>query len=151
MSNHTYSSMFYHIIWSTKNRKPYIKCEFKSKLYDFIGKIIVTKEWIPLAINGTSDHIHVLFQLFPNYKVSDVVCCIKANSSRFMRDNFISEFLWQGGYSVFTVDKKLLPKIKNYIAKQEQHHAVLTFEDELMLLLKRNRISYGDYFKRKLL
>ena len=149
MSNHTYSSLYFHVIWSTKNREPYIRPEFKSKLYDFMGKYISNKKWIPLAINGTEDHVHILIQLFPSYKISEVISCIKSNSSRFIKENFDKNFAWQGGYSIFTIDIKLLPKIKNYIARQEEHHKSKSFEDEFKLLLIRNKIEHGNYSKLK--
>jgi len=42
--SHTYSSIFFHLVWSTKNREPYIKKEFKEKLYYYIAKVITQKK-----------------------------------------------------------------------------------------------------------
>jgi len=81
MLRHSYSSIYFHLVWSTKNKRPYIKSEFKKDLYSFIGKTIIMKGWHPIAINGIEDHIHILIQLFPNCKILDVIANIKASSS----------------------------------------------------------------------
>jgi len=141
MSNHSYTSMFYHLVWSTKDREFYIKPEFKKSLYSYIGKVISDNGWHLLAIGGISDHIHILLQKNPKDSISETVCRIKANSSRFMRKNFITEFAWQGGYSAFTVDIKSLGRIKNYILNQEKHHSNMTFGDELARILIRYKVG----------
>ena len=31
-------------------------------------------------------------------------------------------FRWQGGYGAFTVSKKFVPRVRDYVLNQEQHH-----------------------------
>ncbi len=121
-NNHVFSKLYYHVIWKTKNMEPYIKFELKNELYNYISKIIINKGWHLLAIGGVEDHIHILVQMEPNSTVSDLVCKIKSNSSKFIRENFLSNFSWQQGYGVFTVDRHSLQKMKKYILNQEEHH-----------------------------
>ena len=135
--NNTYSSLFYHIVWSTKDRVPSIDFEIKEKLFSYISKLILNKELHPVAVGGFVDHVHILIQATPKHSISEIVCYLKSNSSRFMRVKFNPKFTWQGGYSVFTVDVKTTSRVKNYIKRQEQHHTNRSFEKEFSLLLKR--------------
>ena len=117
--------------------------DFKNNLYKYIGKITSLKNWHLLAIGGIANHIHILIQKAPRHTISEVVCRIKSNSSKFMREYFITEFAWQNGYSAFTVDAYSLPRIKKYISNQKQHHSKITFEKEYVLLLEHYKIKYN--------
>ena len=119
MNCHVYSKLVYHIVWSTKNREPHIKREFKEQLYNYISETARRKNWNILAIGGISDHVHMLIQKDPKVAVWEVVCKLKSNSSRFLRENFLKDFSWQEGYSAFTIDRFTVSRIKNYILKQE--------------------------------
>ena len=110
--NNTYSCLFYHIVWSTKNRVPSIRFEFNERLFSYIAKLILNKGLHPIAVGGFVDHIHILVQSIPKYSISDIVCYLKSNSSKFIREKLNPDFAWQSGYSVFTVDVKSLSRIK---------------------------------------
>ena len=51
-------------------------------------------------------------------------------------------FAWQLGYSVFSVSQSKLPDVESYIARQKEHHAKVSMQDELRALLDRHRIEY---------
>ncbi len=140
-SGQVYSSIYYHLVWGTKNRESYILKQFKKKLYSYIGGVISSKGWFLIACGGTCNHIHLLIRKKPTDAIPDVVCCIKTNSSKYMKENFIKDFSWQKGYSVFTVDTQSLSRLKDYISKQESHHRHMPFEEELKLLFKRYNIG----------
>ena len=138
MSSHqTYTKMYYHLVWSTKNRHPFITKENEETLYNYIGRITIEKKWHLLEIGGIYNHVHILLQKSPRYTISEVVRCIKSNSSTFMREKFNPNFAWQAGYSAFTVDKLSLLRLKKYILNQKQHHDAMSFEKEFDLLLER--------------
>jgi putative transposase len=42
-----------------------------------------------------------------------------------------STFKWQGGYGAFTVSKQQVPRIREYILRQKEHHRVQTFDEAL--------------------
>jgi REP element-mobilizing transposase RayT len=60
---HTYSEILLHIIFSTKNRRPTIRPEFRERLHSYMGGILRSSEAIPIAINGPQDHVHILLTL----------------------------------------------------------------------------------------
>ncbi len=140
-SGQVHSAIYYHLVWGTKNKNPYINHEIKKSLYKYIEEIIKRKEWLLLEIGGTCDHIHILIQKTPKGEIPEVVCRIKSNSSRFMCENFVKDFSWQNGYGVFTVDSASLSRLQKYIKNQEVHHKQMSFDKELSLLLKRYNIS----------
>ena len=50
-----------------------------------------------------ADHIHFLFGANPDDKISDLVACIKRESSTFINSKnwFRNKFHWQDGYGAF--------------------------------------------------
>src|SRR5215210_4232855 len=59
----SYTNLLYHIIFSTKDRRPLITCEYEARLYDYIGGTVRGVGGISLELNGTTDHVHVLAKL----------------------------------------------------------------------------------------
>jgi REP element-mobilizing transposase RayT len=84
----SYTNLLYHIVFSTKDRRPIITPEHEVRLYDYIGGIIRRAGGISLELNGTDDHIHLLAKLRPDRAVSDVLRDLKANATGWMHDVF---------------------------------------------------------------
>ena len=53
-----YTKLFYHIIWSTKNREPIITSAIEGKLDSYLAKKALSLGGIVYAINGISDHVY---------------------------------------------------------------------------------------------
>lgn len=140
----SYTNLIYHIVFSTKDRKPLITSEREGRLYEYIGGIIRGLGGILLIINGVDDHVHVLAKLRPDRSVSDVLRDLKANSSGWMHDVFpdARDFSWQNGYGAFTVSESQVGNVTDYIAKQKQHHLNESFEREFVTILEKNGISF---------
>ena len=140
----SYTNLIYHIVFSTRDRKPLISPDRQERLYDYIGGTIRGLGGILLAINGTSDHAHLLAKLRPDKSVSDVLRDLKSNSSGWMHSVFpaASDFSWQNGYGAFTVSASQVESVRRYIANQEQHHSKNSFEDEFVGLLRKNEIEF---------
>ena len=84
----SYTNLLYHIVFSTKDRRPLITSEYELRIYDYIGGTIRSLGGICLELNGTDDHIHLLAKLRPDRAVSDVLRDLKANASGWMHDVF---------------------------------------------------------------
>lgn len=48
----THLSLHYHIIFSTKDRHPFITDDWRSRLHEYLGGLIRAAEGIPEAIGG---------------------------------------------------------------------------------------------------
>jgi REP element-mobilizing transposase RayT len=144
----SYTNLLYHIVFSTKDRRPLITSEYEPRLYDYIGGTIRSLGGICLELNGTEDHIHLLAKLRPDRAVSDVLRDLKANASGWMHDVFpsLKHFSWQRGYGAFTVSQSNVDELRRYIAKQKEHHRKFSFRDEFIEFLKANGMEYDERY-----
>jgi REP element-mobilizing transposase RayT len=94
------------------------------------------------------DHVHLLTSLEKQVALSDALRLIKANSSGWVHDTFphLRGFAWQAGYGGFTVRYSSIPHVKQYIARQAEHHRTRTFEEEFVDFLRRHRIPYDERY-----
>jgi len=144
----SYTNLLYHIVFSTKDRRPLITPECELRLYDYIGGTIRSLGGICLELNGTEDHIHLLTKLRPDRAVSDLLRDLKANASGSMHDMFppLKHFSWQRGYAASTVSQSNVDEVRRYIAKQKEHHRKVSFRDEFVQFLKANGIEYDERY-----
>jgi len=114
----SYTNLLYHIIFSTKDRRPLITDAYQPRLYNYIGGTIRALDGISLELNGTDEHVHLLTKLRPDRSLSDVLRELKANASGWTHDNFpeLSDFSWQRGYGAFTVSQSNVEEGRRYIA-----------------------------------
>jgi REP element-mobilizing transposase RayT len=144
----SYTNLIYHFVFSTKDRRPIITGDVKLRLYDYIGGTIRKQGGISLAINGMSEHVHVLAKLRPDKAVADVLRDLKANASGWMHEVFpdLKDFSWQRGYGAFTVSASQVEKVREYIANQELHHSKRSFRDEFIALLVANQVEFEEKY-----
>ena len=144
----SYTNLIYHIVFSTKDRRPLLTEDHQERLYEYIGGTIRGLGGVSLGINGTQDHVHVLAKLRPDKALSDVLRDLKANASGWMHDVFpeLKDFSWQRGYGAFTVSESNVEKIRDYIARQKEHHQKRSFRDELIEFLKANGVEYDEKY-----
>jgi len=144
----TYTSLLYHIVFSTKDRRPFLNPKLRAELFPYIVGIVSKFGGVTLEIGGVEDHVHMLLRLPADLAVSDALRLIKSNSSKWAgeRRDLIRAFAWQTGYSAFTVSKSQVPSVGKYIRNQERHHQRLTFKQELVSLLIKHEIEYDRRF-----
>jgi REP element-mobilizing transposase RayT len=144
----SFTNLLYHLIFSTKDRRPIITLDYQPRLYDYIGGIIREVGGISLGINGVEDHVHVATKLRPDKAVSDVLRVLKCNATGWMHDVFpaLEDFSWQRGYAAFTVSQSNLDHVRRYIAQQKEHHMKVSFRDEFIQFLKANQIEYDERY-----
>jgi len=131
--SHSLTKIWIHGIFSTKNKFPLIKLNYESKLYSFIKNKLENDLNCKLKIvNGTSDHIHILFLLNSNFSIKQIFHDVKGASSHWINQNdFIkNKFAWQIGYAAYSVSESQLSKVEKYIHSQKKHHQKITFENE---------------------
>jgi REP-associated tyrosine transposase len=99
----THLSLHVHVIFSTKNREPFIADNWCERLHAFLGGATKTAECVPEAIGGTSDHVHLLIGIRATHRLADVIRDIKQASSRWVHQTIgLKCFGWQDGYGAFT-------------------------------------------------
>jgi len=144
----SYTNLLYHIVFSTKDRRPLITTDIEPRLYEYLGGTIRGLGGISLELNGTEDHVHLLTKLRPDCALSAVLRELKANATGWMHQVFpaLEDFSWQRGYGAFTVSQSNVEQVGQYIGKQKQHHARVSFRDEFIQFLKANGIEYDDRY-----
>ena len=144
----SFTNLLYHIIFSTKDRRPIITLDHQTRLYEYIGGVVRGTGGISLGINGMEDHVHLLAKLRPDRALSDVLRELKSNATGWMHDVFprLANFSWQRGYGAFTVSQSNLKQVQNYLARQKEHHRTVSFRDEFIKFLKVNNIKYDERF-----
>jgi putative transposase len=117
---HSYSKIWLHVVFSTKNREPLITLNVEDKIHEHLRTQLIDLGCIPRAINGMPDHIHLLFLLPPSKSVSDVLKQIKGSTSHWINENhmMVEQFAWQTGYGVFSVSESQVDRVVHYIANQ---------------------------------
>lgn len=138
------SKIIIHSVFSTKNHKKFLKDNIRTELYPYLGGALKQKGNLPIEINGTEDHIHLLFVLSKNISVSKLIGNIKSSSSKWIKNKFKEQdyFGWQNGYACFSVSQSSLETVKIYIKNQQKHHEKLTFKEELLKFFEKYKIDY---------
>ena len=94
----THLSLHYHIVFSTKDRRPQIADEWCSRLHEYLGGLIRAADAVPECIGGVADHIHFLVGLKATHTLATFVQDIKQTSSRWIHESIgAKDFMWQQG------------------------------------------------------
>lgn len=139
----TYTSLFHHFVFSTKNRQKWIVEEIENRVWSYIGGIARKHKCTALQVGGLEDHIHALILSPPVYSPSEIAKFLKGESSKWIHEEFsnFQAFGWQDGYAAFSVSKSIVPKVVEYIINQREHHQAKSFEDEYFDLLKLHEVD----------
>lgn len=145
---HTFTNLLTHIIFSTKHRAPQIDQSLKPQLLAYMGGIVREINSAALLVNGTADHVHLLVRLPATVALADALRVIKTNSSRWVHEQgpTHSDFAWQTGYGAFSVSQSAAEAVLRYIANQEEHHRKVSFQQEMIAYLRRNKIAYDERY-----
>lgn len=144
----TFSQLYVQIVFSVKDRKEAIKSEWEGELHKYITGIIQKRGNKLIAINGTSDHIHIFIGMTTESCLSDLVREIKKGSTAFIKSkNFLTgNFYWQEGYGAFSYSHSQIDKVVKYIQNQKEHHKKQTFQEEFKEFLEKFNVSYNEQY-----
>jgi putative transposase len=142
----SYTALKYHIVFSTKERRRLIVPDMLGRLREYVGGIVRQRKGKLLACNGPEDHLHLLASVPPTIAVADFLRDVKANSSSRVHESFpaIEFFGWQDEYAAFTVSQSAVAQVVEYINNQQAHHKTMSFQEELIALLKRHEIDFDE-------
>ena len=139
---------YVHLVWSTKNRQPFIDKNIKDELYAYMASISNNLESHVLQIGGVEDHIHILCLLSRKIAMMKLVEEVKSHSSKWIKtkgDNY-QNFYWQNGYGGFSVNPKEIEVVKKYIGNQEEHHKKRTFKEEYRMFLNQYKMEFDERY-----
>lgn len=142
------ATVIVHLIFSTKNREPYITPAIGAELYPYLTTVFQAQNCPALVVNGVADHVHCLFLLGRTVAVCDLVEEVKKSSSKWLKtqgDQY-ENFHWQAGYGAFSIGQSQVDAVREYIAGQEERHRVQSFQDEYRAFLRKYRIALDERY-----
>jgi putative transposase len=144
----SWTQNLYHAVFSTKHRVALITPDLEERLHPFIGGILKDLRCMPIAINGTADHLHLLARYPSDLSHSDMLRHVKKRSSEWVYRTFpeMACFAWQEGYGGFTVSKSGLDDVAQYIRNQKERHEKFDSLTDFKELLRRHEIEWNEQY-----
>jgi putative transposase len=138
-----------HTVFSTKDRRPFLRDKaLREELHRYHGGILGNLDCQPVIIGGVEDHVHLLCALSPTCEAAAMVKEVKRSSSLWLKTKAadLQDFAWQNGYGIFSIGFSQIAVVRDYIARQEEHHRKISFQDELRQLLRRYEIEFDERY-----
>ncbi len=144
----TLVKIYIHVVFSTKNRDDLILPVIEDELFSYLGGILRKYNSVLIAANGTENHVHLLISQSKNVALSDLLRELKKASSLWIKTkgHDFGNFQWQAGFGAFSIGQSQIENVKNYIAKQKEHHQTVVFEDEYRKFLQRYEIDFDEKY-----
>jgi putative transposase len=125
-SGRAVSDMKAHLVLVTKYRNKAFTAEILNRLHEILHNLCEKWNCKLIEFNGEEDHIHLLFQYYPQMDVSKFVNNIKSVSSRKVRSEFAEhinkfywkEVLWSESYFIATCGGVTVSVLRKYIDNQ---------------------------------
>lgn len=167
------SKLYVHLVFSTKGRTDTLPKLHLDDVHKYVAAILNDIKCPAIAVGGTANHIHILYIQNKTMAPMDVVRTVKANSSKWINEKNgklalpssfspqqcsnadsalrsvrrpFNPFAWQDGYGMFSISNGHLDAVINYINNQEEHHKVVSFQDELRKIFKQCGVEYDERY-----
>jgi putative transposase len=142
------SNVFVHIIFSTKNREPWLDFATRPRMHAYLATICRDLNAEVLCVGGVADHVHIVTPLPRTVSQAQLIEGIKKPSSKWIKtlDARYRSFSWQRGYAAFSVSHSQLKTVAQYAQRQEEHHRTRTFQEEYRELLHLHAIEFDEQY-----
>jgi putative transposase len=137
-----------HVIFSTKERRPFLDDTARPKLHAYLATVSRNAGCEAYRVGGVADHVHLAIRLSRTITIADLVETLKTSSSKWAKTQSpdLTAFSWQRGYGCFSVGPTDLDALCAYIDNQEEHHKTRTFQDEFRMFLKKYGVAYDEAY-----
>jgi REP element-mobilizing transposase RayT len=142
------SKVVLHIIFSTKNREPWLDPEVRPRMHAYLATICRDVGADFVRVGGVADHVHIITTLPRTVSQAQFIAQIKKTSSKWIKalDARYRSFLWQRGYGAFSVSPSQLDSALDYVNKQQEHHRTRTFQEEYRDFLLKHSIDFDERY-----
>lgn len=144
----SYLQIYYHIVFSTKNRTKTLLEPKRKLLYNYLWGILKNKKCHLYRIGGIEDHVHIFTSLHPTINLSELIRDLKTCSAVWIKEEKVYRdfYGWQKEYSAFTKSYSQQDSVIDYIKKQVEHHKKESSVDELKRLLAEEGICFDEKY-----
>jgi len=135
----SYTTIWLHCVWSTKNRDHLISNAFRPVLLSHFREQAKEKNIFLDYINAHVDHVHALINLGKQQNIADIMHQLKGESSNWIKkiDVMPFKFQWQDDYFAVSISQSHVERVRKYIHNQDRHHRKVTWEEEAELFMKK--------------
>lgn len=124
---HTVFDLKYHLVWSTKYRKPVLSGSVALRTREVIREICRTLGIQIVKGHVSKDHVHLFLSIPPNLSIAKVAQYVKGKTSRkllmefrHLQKAFWGQHLWGRGYFAVSSGQITDEMIMEYIAHQDE-------------------------------
>jgi REP element-mobilizing transposase RayT len=141
------ANLLTHLIFSTKNREPLLATkDLQQNAHAYLAAVLKDRKCPAVIVGGIPNHVHILCQLAKTESVSNLMEHLKASSSKWLKTQGSPVFSWQRGYGAFSVSQSQVDSVVAYIQNQEEHHRIITYEEEYRSFLKCYRVAFDERY-----
>ena len=140
--------LYAHLVFSTKDRMPMIEKTIRPRVHAYLATLARELGAPYVVVGGVADHVHLLFDLGKEHGPVTFVGTLKKESSKFVKtlDERYGQFYWQRGYGMFSVSPTHREDVVAYIRNQEEHHRIVSFQEEYIGFLERYGMEYDERY-----
>ena len=118
--------LYYHIVWTTRDRSPLIDAGLARFLTGFLRAIAHDERARILEMGLVRTHVHLLVRAHPQTDLSRLLQRLKGSSASVAgKERHSSEgnrLRWAKGYSIYTVGSRDLVAVREYLRAQPVRH-----------------------------
>jgi putative transposase len=142
------SKVTLHIIFSTKNREPWLDRDVRPRMHAYLATICRDLGAELVRVGGVADHVHIVTTLPRTLSQAELIEQAKKTSSKWIKtlNPRYRGFFWQRGYSAFSVSSSQLDAVLQYIEAQQAHHRRRTFQEEYLELLRKHDVDFDERY-----
>jgi putative transposase len=127
-SGRSVSDMKAHLVLTTKYRRKAFTAEMLNRLHEILVDLCQKWNCKLIEFNGEEDHIHLLFQYYPQMELSKFINNIKSVTSRRIRSEFAEhvnkiywkDVLWNESYFIASCGGVTVSVLRQYIEQQNR-------------------------------
>lgn len=128
VSNSAKWKLVYHVVFVTKYRRPAMTNAILCGMEKVITGELTQSKSALIEFSGEADHIHILAEIPPSQRLSDVVQKLKIQTSRYARGQHwwhVKKYLWGShfwspSYCIVSAGGAPISVIEEYIRGQER-------------------------------
>lgn len=126
-SGRAVSDLKAHLVLTTKYRKKVLTAEMIQRLTDLVVSLSEKWDCKVVEFNGEEDHVHLLFQYYPQMELPKFISNLKSVTSRKLRAEFKDEInkvywkkvFWNESYFIASCGGVTVSVLKKYIEHQD--------------------------------
>lgn len=126
-----------------------IQPELEKLFHLEIEKRLIEQGCEVAAVNGSTDHVHLLFLMNPLLPLHEVIRFVQGITQQWYHaHDFKSgwfKFKWQEGYSAYSVSESAVEKLQFYIQEQKVLHTHLSYSEEICQLNLLHNVDMTDF------